>query len=141
MPIWKTQISPAALNERCRDTLVAHLGIEFTEVGDDFLVAKMPVVAAVLQPAGILHGGASCVLAETAGSGAANFCVDQSQFYCVGLELNINHLRAKGSGWLLGRASPFHLGRRTQVWSIEIRDEKNELIAISRHTVMVLEKS
>lgn len=141
MPIWKVDISAEILNRRCHDTLVSHLKIEFTEVGNDFLIAKMPIVKDVLQPIGILHGGASCVLAETVGSGAANFCVDQHSFYCVGLELNINHLKAKQSGWLFGKASPYHIGRKTHVWSIEIRDEADDLVAISRHTVMVLEKT
>ncbi len=140
MSIWKTQISTDFLNKRCRDTLITHLGIEFTEIGDHFLIAKMPVSAAVMQPVGILHGGASAVLAETLGSTAGNFCVDAEKYHAVGLELNINHLRPKDSGWLFGKTEPYHLGRKTQVWSIEIRGEKGELVAISRHTVMILER-
>ena len=128
------------LNERSQNSLVSHLGITFVEVGSDFLVAKMPIQPSVMQPIGILHGGASCALAETVGSTAGNYCVDLSKFYCVGLELNINHLRPIKGGWLWATARPYHLGRKTHVWGIEIKNEEKKLVAISRHTVMVLEK-
>jgi len=138
MPIWKSPISLEILKQRCNDSLISHLCIEFVEVGDDFLTAKMAVAPIVVQPIGILHGGASAALAESVGSTAGNFCVDLEHELCVGLEININHVRPKTSGWLFATARPYHLGRRTHVWGIEIVDEKKNLIAISRHTVMIL---
>ncbi len=138
MAIWKTEITLEAVMKRSQDTLITHLEIEFIEIGEDYLVAKMPIKSFVMQPLGSLHGGASCVLAETVGSSAANFCVDLTNFYCLGLEINVNHLRPITAGWLIATAKPFHLGRKTHVWGIEMRNENKDLIAISRHTVMVL---
>lgn len=138
MAIWKTPFTLQALNHRARNTLISYLEIEFVEQGDDFLIAKMPITSSVKQPIGILHGGASCVLAETVGSTAGNFCIDLSTHYCVGLEININHLRPKKEGTLFAKASPLHLGKKTHVWSIDIYDENDERTAISRHTLMVL---
>lgn len=138
MAIWKSEISLEAVSQRSKDTLITHLEIEFIEIGGDFLVAKMPIKPFVMQPLGSLHGGASCVLAETVGSSAANFCVDFSKFYCLGLEINVNHLRPVMAGWLFATAKPFHLGKKTHVWGIEIRNDNDDLVAISRHTVMVL---
>ena len=139
--IWKMPISLDVLDERSANTLISHLGITFTEIGDDYLIAKMPVDERTHQPIGLLHGGASCVLAETVGSTAANFCVDFSKNYCVGLDINTNHVRSIRSGFVYGKAFPYHIGSTTHVWSIENRDEKGTLIAISRLTMAVLNKS
>lgn len=119
--------------------MVAHLGIELTELGDDFLKGTMPVDERTKQPVGLLHGGASVTLAETLGSIAANLAVDQSGFYCVGLEINANHLRAVPNGTVTGIARPVHLGRTTHVWEIKI-SHGNDLICISRLTMAVLAK-
>ncbi len=117
-----------------------NLGIEIVEIGDDYLRAKMPVDERTMQPLGSLHGGASCALAETIGSIAANYCVDPAQHFCVGLELNINHIKPAQSGYVTATAKALHLGKSTQVWDIQIRNEKRELIAISRLTMAVLQK-
>jgi uncharacterized protein (TIGR00369 family) len=137
MKIWKREIDISRAKDRCKNTMVDHLGIEFTEVGEDFLVAKMPIDQRTKQPAGIMHGGASCALAETVGSTAANFCVDEG-FYCVGLDINVNHIRAMRSGYVFATAKPYHLGRTTQVWGIEIFDEEKRLVSASRLTMAVL---
>lgn len=138
MKIWQIEISLALIKARSKGTMVEHLGIEFTEIGDDFLIARMPVDARTKQPLGIMHGGASCVLAETVGSTAANFCVDQSQLYCVGLDINTNHIRSAREGWVIGIAKPYHLGKSTQVWGIEIKNEEQKLISVNRLTMAVL---
>lgn len=136
--IWHIRPTLAELDRLHRDTVVATLGIEFTEVGDEHLCARMPVDARTRQPAGILHGGASVVLAETLGSCAAHCCIDPATHMCVGLEVNANHLRSVRGGWVSGRAEPLHLGRSTQVWQIELRDESGRRSCISRLTVAVL---
>lgn len=141
MSIWKEKFDIAAGAERSKGTMVEHLGIEFTEVGDDYVKAKMPVDHRTQQPLGIMHGGASCALAETIGSIAANFCVDQSKNYCVGLSINTSHLRSIRAGYVIGTAKPYHLGRSTQVWGIEITDEQGRLISVNRLTMAVLDKS
>ena len=120
--------------------MVEHIGIEFTEVGDDFLKAKMPVDLRTVQPQGLLHGGASAALAETLGSVAANLCVDHTRRVCVGLEINANHIRSVRNGYVYGQARPFHLGQSTQVWEIEIRDEKQNLVCVSRLTMAVVQR-
>lgn len=136
--IWKVPFTLEDLKERSHNTMVAHLGIEFTEIGDDFLVAKMPVDMRTHQPLGIMHGGASCVLAESVGSVAANCCVDLSKYYCVGLDINTNHIRSIREGYVIGTAKPFHLGKTTQVWGIDITDENEKLISVTRLTMAVL---
>ncbi len=118
--------------------MVDHLGIEFTEVGDDFLNARMPVDRRTVQPEGLLHGGASAALAETIGSVAANLCVDHTKRVCVGLEINANHIRSVRSGYVHGHCRPLHLGQSTQVWEIEIRDEQQKLVCVSRLTMAVV---
>jgi 1,4-dihydroxy-2-naphthoyl-CoA hydrolase len=138
MKIWRIEISLELVNARCQNTMVDHLGIEFIEIGDDYLAARMPVDVRTQQPLGIMHGGASCVLAETVGSTAANFCVDQSQFYCVGLDINTNHIRSMREGYVIGTARPYHLGKSTQVWSIEIVNEQQKLVSVNRLTMAVL---
>src|SRR5471030_236271 len=100
MKIWQTELNLTAFQARRKNTIVDHLGIEFTEVGEDYLTARMPVDHRTKQPLGIMHGGASCVLAETVGSTAANFCVNQDQNYCVGLSINTNHIRSIKQGWV-----------------------------------------
>ncbi|GAD91104.1 putative esterase [Vibrio halioticoli NBRC 102217] len=136
MTIWKRDIDLDTLNATSNNTLMQHLGIVYTDISDNSIAATMPVCANTHQPFGLLHGGASVVLAESLGSVAANFCCAPDSF-CVGLEINANHLKAARSGVVTGVASPIHLGGTTQIWSIEIRDEAGDLVCISRHTVMV----
>lgn len=142
MKIWhpSLEISLPALMTLGKNTMLEHLGIEFIEMGDDFLSARMPVDHRTIQPAGIMHGGASTVLAETVGSTAANCCVDQSQFFCVGLDINTNHIRSIRAGYVIGIARPFHIGRSSQVWGIEIMNEQKQLISVNRLTMAVLNK-
>ena len=128
------------LNQTSRDTLVQHLGIVFTAIGEDYLEATMPVDARTKQPMGLLHGGANVVLAETLGSLASSLTIDLSKKACVGLEVNANHLRSVREGLVRGIAKPIHLGRSTQVWEIRILDEKDKLCCISRLTMAILDK-
>ena len=137
MRIWKQDISLAALQATGADTAVSHLGIEFTEVGDDYLVARVPVNRQTCQPYGLLHGGVSVVLAETLGSCGAAFSVPLGT-RVVGLEVNANHLRGVQEGWVTATARPVHLGRTTQVWQIELRDDQGRLSCTSRLTMAVL---
>lgn len=138
MSIWKIPFDVQKATERSKNTIVSHLGIEFTKVGDNYVCAQMPVDNRTRQPIGIMHGGASCVLAETVGSIAANFCVDPLEFYCVGLDINTNHIRSVRFGYVIATAKPFHLGGSTQVWGIKIVNKAEELISISRLTVAIL---
>jgi uncharacterized protein (TIGR00369 family) len=140
MQIWNKPLTLEILNNRSTNTLAENLGIEFIEIGDDFLVARMPVDQRTKQPIGIMHGGASCVLAETIGSTAANCCVDSDKSYCVGLDINTNHIRSIKDGFVIGKARPFHLGKTTQVWGIEISNEHNQLISVNRLTMAVLQR-
>jgi 1,4-dihydroxy-2-naphthoyl-CoA hydrolase len=121
-----------------RDTAVERMGIEFTQVGPDRLVARMPVDARTKQPAGILHGGVSMVLAETLGSCAATLCLAPGR-QAVGLDINANHIRAVREGWVIGTCTPIHVGRSTHVWAIEIRDEAGRLVCTSRITMAILD--
>lgn len=140
MSIFNPGITPEVLNRLSTNTMVTHLGIEITRVGDDFIEAKMPVDARTHQPMGLLHGGASVTLAETLGSIAATCCVDRETQYCVGLEINANHIKSAKSGWVYGTTKPIHIGKRTHVWEIRIVNEQNELICISRITMAVIDK-
>ncbi len=140
MSIWKEKLDVPAATNRSKNTIVEHMGIEFTEVGDDYLSARMVVDHRTHQPLGIMHGGASCVLAETVGSIAGNYCVDSEKQYCVGLSINTNHIRSIRSGFVIGTAKPLHLGRSTQVWNIDIVDEQNRLISVTRLTMAVLNR-
>jgi 1,4-dihydroxy-2-naphthoyl-CoA hydrolase len=140
MSIWFQPVTPADLAGLHHGTLVEHLGIRITEIGEDFLAGTMPVDSRTQQPLGILHGGASVTLAETLGSVAATLCVDSRKFACVGQEINANHLRPASSGVVTGTARPIHIGKRSQVWQIEIRDERERLICISRLTLAVIER-
>lgn len=141
MNIWKTPIDITSANLRGKNTMSEYLGIEFTEVGDDYLVATMSVDHRTKQPLGIMNGGASCVLAETVGSTAANYCVDIKTHYCVGLDINTNHIRSAKEGFVIATAKPFHLGRTTQVWAIEIKNPQGQLISINRLTMAVLTRT
>jgi 1,4-dihydroxy-2-naphthoyl-CoA hydrolase len=124
-----------------RASMPLHLGIEFTELGADYLRGRMPVDDRTRQPFGILHGGASVALAETLGSTAAGLVVDPDKFRVVGQEINANHVRAISDGFVIGTARPLHLGRRSHVWEIRIVDEQDRLVCISRITMFVMEKS
>jgi 1,4-dihydroxy-2-naphthoyl-CoA hydrolase len=119
--------------------MAKHLGIEFTELGPDFLRGRMPVEDRTHQPHGLLHGGASVALAETLGSYAAMLTTDPSKYRCLGQEINANHIRGVASGFVIGTARPIHLGRRSHVWEIRITDERDKLVCISRLTMAVIE--
>ncbi|WP_457652624.1 hotdog fold thioesterase [Rhodocaloribacter sp.] len=138
--IWTVPVSLEMLNAMSGGTIMEHLGIRFTEVGPDYLKAEMPVDHRTHQPFGLLHGGASVVLAETLGSSGANLCVDPERQYCVGLEVNANHVRSVRSGKVVGTGRPLHRGRRTQVWEILIHDEEGKLVCVSRLTMAILER-
>ena len=139
MQIWFRPFTLEELNRQSRGCMVELLDIRFTEIGPDYVRATMPVDARTWQPFGLLHGGASVTLAETLGSVAANCCVDSSRYFCVGQEINANHLRAVRSGLVTGTARPIHVGNRSQVWEIRIDDEKQRLNCISRLTMSVVE--
>jgi 1,4-dihydroxy-2-naphthoyl-CoA hydrolase len=123
------------------NTMGQNLGMDFTNIGPDFLEMTMPVDERTKQPAGLLHGGASCALAETIGSVASYLVVDSSKFYPVGLEINANHLRSKTSGFVTARCIPLHLGATTHIWDIKITDERQKLVCVSRLTVMITKKA
>lgn len=124
-----------------QNTMVQHIGIEFTDIGDDFVCGKMPVDHRTKQPLGMLHGGASAAFAETLASVASTLQVDLEKQYCVGLDINANHIRSVKSGWVFGEANPVHLGKKTQIWQIKIKNEKGEMVCISRMTMAVLDRS
>lgn len=140
MSIWFQTPTVEDLNRRGEQTMAEFLEIVFTEVGDDFLVATMPASPRTKQPLGIIHGGASVVLAETVASTAANMAVDFSQYYCVGLEINANHIRSVREGTVRAITRPIHLGRTTQVWSIEISNQEGQITCMSRMTAYVLNR-
>jgi len=127
------------LNAHARNSSIAHIGIELTELGEDFIRGTMPVDHRTLQPYGLLHGGSSAMLAETLASVAANMCVEKEGQQAVGLELNCNHLRGVTQGIVTGTARPVHVGRKTQVWDIRIEDERGKLCCVSRLTLAVIE--
>ncbi len=136
MSIWKREFDLATLNATSKNTLIEHLNIEYCNITENSISATMPVCSFTHQPLGMLHGGASVVLAETLGSVAANMCVEDGAF-CVGLDINANHVRAMKSGTVIGTTSPIHLGVSTQVWQIEITDEQQRLVCTSRLTIAV----
>ena len=137
--MFKTQYSIENLGFSNENSIVTLLGIEWVEMGKDYLIARMPVDARTHQPFGILHGGASVVLAETLGSTAAWLCLDDpTKQKAVGLEINANHIRAVASGWVYGKATPLHIGRTTQVWEIKITNEEGKLVCISRITMAII---
>jgi len=141
MSIWfKKDLSIDDLKTLGNNTMTEHVGIEWLEVGENYLKATMPVDHRTRQPYGFLHGGASATLAETLGSVGAAMVVDLNQYICVGLEINANHLRSATEGKVTGIAMPIHIGSTTQVWDIKIYNEKEKLVCISRLTVAVLKK-
>lgn len=139
MSIWNKEISLEILNGSSKNTLMEHLDIVYSEITDTTISATMPVCSKTHQPLGMLHGGASVVLAESLGSIAANFCVDDNA-YCVGLDINANHVRAMRKGYVTGTASPIHIGVSTQVWQITMVDEQQRLVCTSRLTIAVKQK-
>jgi 1,4-dihydroxy-2-naphthoyl-CoA hydrolase len=139
MSIWRSLQSVEELNGKREGTLIAHLGILFTEIGADFVRGTMPVDARTVQPYGLLHGGASVALAETLGSMGAAMCVD-AEYQVVGQEINANHVRAARGGLVTGTARAVHLGGRTHVWTIEIVNEAQKLVCISRITMAVIKR-
>ena len=141
MTIWQGEVSLEAFNERGKQSAVEHMGIEITEIGDDYLSGTMPVDERTKQPRGLLHGGSSVLLAETLGSLAANYCVDRDKLFCVGMEINANHLRSVKAGIVTGIARPVHLGVTTQVWEIKITNQADKLVCISRLTMAVVKKN
>jgi len=138
MGIWRTEATLEQLHELSRNTLSEHIDIRFTEIGPDYLRASMPVNPHTHQPSGVLHGGASVALAETVGSVAANMCVDRTTHLCLGQEINANHLRPVASGLVTATARPYHIGARSHVWHIEIRDSSERLVCVSRLTMAVI---
>ena len=142
MGIWTSQISLKEIRKFESNSMVTHLGIEFTEFGDDYLIAKMPVDHRTIQPHGLLHGGASVALAETLGSIAATLSSKSRPLApVVGVEINANHLKSARSGYVYGKVTPIRIGRKIQVWQININDEQGDPICISRLTTMILDKT
>jgi 1,4-dihydroxy-2-naphthoyl-CoA hydrolase len=139
MAIWFGTPTIDDMRNASVGAMASHLGIEFTEVGSDYLRGTMPVEARTRQPMGYLHGGASVALAETLGSVAANYVVDPAKFRCLGQEINANHLRPVVEGLVIGTARPIHMGSRSHVWGIEIRDPAERLVCISRLTIAVVD--
>ncbi len=137
MSIWKKPISLEVLTSASANTASDHLGIEFMEVGPDYLVARVPVDERTRQPYGLLHGGVSVVLAETLASCGAAFA-SPPEWKAVGLDINANHLRGTTQGWVTGTTRPVHIGRSTQVWQVELRNDANELTCVSRVTMAML---
>jgi len=126
--------------ETSKNTAVTALGIEYVEVGDDYIMGRIPVDERTVQPFGILHGGASVLLAETLGSMAANYCLRQDNQIAVGLDINANHIRSATTGWVYGTARPVHLGGTTQVWEIRLENEDGKLTCLSRLTMAVISR-
>lgn len=137
MRIWKKPLSVEELVAVHKNTTVAHLGIEFLEVGDDFIRARVPVDHRTIQPYGLLHGGVSVVLAETLGSCGAAFATPEG-YRAVGLDINANHIKGTTSGWVTGIARPVHMGRTTHVWQIDLHNDAGELTCVSRLTMAIL---
>jgi len=137
MRIWKKPISIDILTTSHVGTAVDHLGMEFLEIGDDFIRGRVPVDVRTRQPYGLLHGGVSVVLAETLGSCGAVYAAPEGH-RCVGLDINANHLKGASSGWVTGTTRPVHIGRTTQVWQIDMRNDAGELTCVSRITMAVL---
>ena len=140
MNIWKTKATPECLNQRNAGLASDFIGIVFTEVGNDFIKAEMPITQKVKQPLGVMNGGISCLIAETVGSTAANYAIDITKQFCVGLDINTNHLRPVSEGKVIATARPIHLGRTTHVWSIEIHNEHRKMVSINRLTMAVKDR-
>ena len=140
MGIWHKEVPVEELNKMRENTILSTLGIEITELGDNFIKGKMPVDERTVQPAGILHGGASVTLAETLGSLASTLIIDTTTHFCVGLEINANHIRPGVKGSVFGQATPIHIGRTTHIWHIIITNDENKLVCVSRLTIAVKER-
>ena len=138
MAIWFDNYKLENIRIMEKGTMMEHLEMEATELGEDFVRGKLKVTAKVLQPMGLLHGGASVALAESLGSIGANLVVDPSKFHCVGLDINANHLRGVRDGYVYGEARPIHLGKTTHVWEIKLTNEEGKLVCISRLTMAVI---
>lgn len=141
MSIWFKPVTLEELTISRAETMVDHIGIVFTSIGDDFLCATMPVDRRTRQPMGIMHGGASCALAETVASIAANFCIDPAQKVCVGLEINTSHVKMVKEGFVTATARPLHLGKSTQLWEVPIVDEEGRLVSTTRLRMAVLDRT
>ena len=139
MSIWFKAYSIADIQWMLVDNMCETIGIEITEISADSIKGKMPVDKRTVQPMKILHGGASVALAESLGSIGSNLIIDTAKYVCVGLDINANHLRPVNTGFVYGEAKPIHIGKKTHVWSIEIKDEKDKLVCISRLTMAVIE--
>lgn len=140
MSIWFKKVTVEEINRFSSNTMLEHLGIEITELGEDYIKARMPVDHRTRQSLGLLHGGASVTLAESLGSTAAHLIIDPAQKTCMGLEINANHIRAIRDGYVEGIARPLHIGRKTQVWEIKIYDPQERIVCVSRITMAVLDK-
>jgi 1,4-dihydroxy-2-naphthoyl-CoA hydrolase len=141
MPIWfNKNLAMPDLNPLGPNTMGEYLGMEWVALGDDYLKMRMPVDNRTRQPYGLLHGGASCALAETVGSVASHFVIDPDKFICVGMEINANHVRSASKGYVTATCKPLHLGATTHVWDIKIHDEWEKLVCVSRLTVAILKK-
>lgn len=139
--IWfDKEITIDDLHDLRKETMASYLDMQWVEIGDDFLKLSMPVNEKTKQPYGLLHGGASCALAETIGSVASALIIDREKFICVGLEINANHVRSAREGLVTAHCTPLHLGKSTHVWDIKINDENQKLVCISRLTVALLPK-
>lgn len=140
--IWFKDYTIAELNQNRHSDMDAHLGIEICEIGPDVLKMRMPVSDRVRQPLGLVHGGANCVLAESAGSIASWLCIDQAKFVALGLEINANHIRSVKDGAIVATCRPIHLGRTSHVWDIQIHSESTgKLTCVSRLTVQIVERA
>ena len=139
MSIWKREVSIEVARQSMKNTLCDHLGMQITEIGDDYLTGTMPVDHRTHQPVGLLHGGASVALAETLGSMAANYVAEEGTYF-VGQEINANHIRSAKFGIVTGTAKPVHIGRSSQVWEIKITNEQGKLVCISRLTMAGVNK-
>ena len=141
MTIWfDKNISLENIKPLGNGTMTEHLGFEWVELGKDFLKAKLPVDHRTLQPDGLLHGGASCVLAETLGSVASYLVIDATNYFCVGIEINANHIRSARDGYVYGVCAPLHIGSSTHVWDIRITNEEGKLVCVSRLTVAIMKR-
>jgi 1,4-dihydroxy-2-naphthoyl-CoA hydrolase len=141
MSIWfNKELRLSDFAELGKGNMGGYLGIEFLEIGEDFIAGRMPVDHRTKQPYGLLHGGASVTLAETLGSVASHLAVDSSQFHAVGIEINANHIRSARDGFVTGRCKPLHIGSSTHVWEIRISDEGDRLVCISRLTVAIIRR-
>ena len=141
MSLWKSKPSLETVQKMSAKSMSAHIGLQVTEIGEDFVRGTMPVDHRTVQPWGRLHGGANVVLAEELGSLGANLCLDPNESFAVGLDINANHLRGVTGGSVTGTARPVHVGRTTQVWEIRIEDEKQQLVCISRLTMAVVSRA